>query len=174
MPADPVIVGCVAWNIASSAARPETRSEVASGMATSAGPRVWPAHHGRSGMAIFNKDVIKLAETNKDFQKEVYYDEQCQITVMTLQPGEDIGEETHEADQTTFFVSGEGQAVVDGKRTKVSANHLVVIPKGALHNIVNKGEEPLKLFTIYSPPAEEQGVHFKTKAEHEAHEAEEG
>jgi mannose-6-phosphate isomerase-like protein (cupin superfamily) len=123
-------------------------------------------------MAVFNKDIIELANKNKNFQKEVYYDEQCQIVLMSIEPGDDIGEETHDADQTTFFVAGEGQAVVDGSRTKVTPNHIIVIPKGAKHNIINKGEEPLKLFTVYSPPAEEEGVSFKTKAEAEA--AEEG
>lgn len=123
-------------------------------------------------MAVFNKDIIELANKNKNFQKEVYYDEQCQIVLMSIEPGDDIGEETHDADQTTFFVAGEGQAVVDGSRTKVTPNHIIVIPKGAKHNIINKGDEPLKLFTVYSPPAEEEGVNFKTKAE--AEEAEEG
>jgi mannose-6-phosphate isomerase-like protein (cupin superfamily) len=123
-------------------------------------------------MAVFNKDIIDLATKNKNFQKEVYYDEQCQIVLMSIEPGDDIGEETHDADQTTFFVAGEGQAVVDGSRTKVTPNHIIVIPKGAKHNIINKGDEPLKLFTVYSPPAEEEGVSFKTKAEAEA--AEEG
>ena len=119
-------------------------------------------------MVTFNKDIIKLTETNKFYQKEVYRDDNCQIVMMSIEPGEDIGEETHEADQTTFFVAGEGQAVLDGSRTKVSPNHLIVIPQGTKHNIINKGEEPLKLFTVYSPPAEEPGVSHKTKEEAEA------
>ena len=119
-------------------------------------------------MVTFNKDIIKLTETNNFYQKEVYRDDNCQIVMMSIEPGEDIGEETHEADQTTFFVAGEGQAVLDGSRTKVSPNHLIVIPQGTKHNIINKGEEPLKLFTVYSPPAEDPGVSHKTKEEAEA------
>jgi mannose-6-phosphate isomerase-like protein (cupin superfamily) len=118
-------------------------------------------------VATFNKDIISLTEKNRFFQKEVYLDEQCQIVMMNIEPGDDIGEETHEADQTTFFVSGEGQAVLDGSRTKVTANRLIVIPKGTKHNIINKGDEPLKLYTIYSPPAEEPGISNKTKADAE-------
>ena len=123
-------------------------------------------------MAVFNKDIVKLTTSNKFFQKEVYFDENCQVVMMSIEAGEDIGEETHDADQTTFIVAGEGQAVVDGSRTKLSPNHMVIIPKGAKHNIINKGDEPLKLFTVYSPPAEEQGVSHKTKAEAEAAEEE--
>lgn len=123
-------------------------------------------------MAIFNKDMMKLAGTNDFFQKEVYLDKQIQIVLMSLKPGEEIGMESHRADQSTFFVEGEGQAIVDGHSTKVSANHLIVIPKGAEHNIVNKGTTPLKLFSVYAPPAEPAGVAHKTKEEAEA--AEEG
>jgi len=124
-------------------------------------------------MAIFNKDIIELCRKNTFFQKEVYLDENVQVVLMSIEPGEDIGEETHDADQTTFFVSGEGQAVIDGHRTKVGDNHLIVIPQGSKHNIINKGEEPLKLYSVYAPPAEEPGVSHKTKADAEAAEAEE-
>lgn len=123
-------------------------------------------------MAIFNKDMVELATKNKNFQKEVYLDDNVQVVLMSLEPGEDIGEETHDADQTTFFVAGEGQAVVDGHKAKVGPNHMIVIPKGACHNIVNKGDEPLKLYSVYAPPAEEPGVNHKTKADAEAAEEE--
>ena len=123
-------------------------------------------------MTTFNKDVIELATKNTHFQKELYLDDNCQIVLMSIEPGDDIGEETHDADQTTFFVAGEGQAVIDGHKTKVGPNHLLVIPKGAKHNIVNKGDEPLKLYSVYSPPAEEPGVSHKTKADAEAAEEE--
>ena len=123
-------------------------------------------------MAVFNKDMVALCEGNDFFQKEVYRDAKVQIVLMNIPAGEDIGMETHPADQTTFFVSGDGHAVVDGSRTKVSANHMIVIPKGAEHNIVNKGAGALKLFSIYAPPAEPAGVAHRTKADAEA--AEEG
>lgn len=123
-------------------------------------------------MAIFNKDIIDLASKNTLWQKEVYRDAKVQIVLMSIPAGEDIGMETHPADQTTFFVSGEGQAVIDGHTTKVGPNHLLVIPKGAEHNILNKGSGALKLYSIYAPPAEPEGAAFKTKAE--AEEAEKG
>jgi mannose-6-phosphate isomerase-like protein (cupin superfamily) len=123
-------------------------------------------------MATFNKDMTKLASGNKDFQREVFLDKNIQIVLMSLLPGEDIGEETHRADQTTYFVEGTGQAIIDNSRVKVGPNHMIVIPQGAKHNIVNKGDTPLKLFSVYSPPAEEPGVRHRTKAEAEA--AEEG
>ena len=124
-------------------------------------------------MAIFNKDILQLTEKNTFFQKEAYLDDQIQIVMMSIPPGEDIGEETHDADQTTFFVSGEGQAKLDGHGTKVTANHLLVIPKGTKHNIINKGDTDLKLFSVYAPPAEDPGVSNKTKADMEEAEKDE-
>ena len=118
-------------------------------------------------MTFFNKDMAKLASENDYFQREVFLDKRVQVVLMSLAPGEEIGMETHRADQTTFFVAGTGQAIVDGSRSSVSANHMIVIPQGAEHNIVNKGTEPLKLFSVYAPPAEPHGIAAKTKADAE-------
>lgn len=120
----------------------------------------------------FNKDMIELTTRNTHFQQEVFLDKNVQIVLMHLPPGEDIGLEAHRADQTTFFVSGEGKALRNGHSTKVGPNHLLVIPQGTEHNITNTGTEPLKLYSVYAPPAEPAGVSFKTKADAEAAEHE--
>ncbi|MFS0773997.1 cupin domain-containing protein [Sphingomonas sp. 1P08PE] len=123
-------------------------------------------------MAIFNKDMIELAGKNDLWRKEVYRDAKVQIVLMSIPAGEEIGMETHPADQTTFFVEGEAQVVIDSHSTKATPNHMIVVPKGSKHNIVNKGAGTLKLFSVYAPPAEPEGAAFRTKAE--AEEAEKG
>jgi mannose-6-phosphate isomerase-like protein (cupin superfamily) len=123
-------------------------------------------------MAIFNKDMVELANKNELWQKEVYRDPKIQVVLMSIPAGEEIGMETHPADQTTYIVSGDAQVVIDGKSTKAGPNHMVVVPKGSEHNIVNKGKDALKLFSVYAPPAEPEGAAFKTKEE--AEEAEKG
>ena len=123
-------------------------------------------------MAIFNKDMVALAGKNELWQKEVYRDAKVQIVLMAIPAGEEIGMETHRADQTTFIVEGEAKVTIDGHNTTAGPNHLVVVPKGAEHNIVNKGAGVLKLFSVYAPPAEPEGAAFRTKAE--AEEAEKG
>ncbi|MEH3106883.1 MAG: cupin domain-containing protein [Sphingomonas fennica] len=123
-------------------------------------------------MAIFNKHMIDLATGNDLWQKEVYRDAKVQIVLMSIPEGEEIGLETHAADQTTFIVAGEAQVTIDGHSTRAHPSHLVVVPKGAEHNIVNKGTGALKLFSVYAPPAEPEGAAFRTKAE--AEEAEKG
>lgn len=123
-------------------------------------------------MAIFNKDMVELAGKNELWQKEVYRDAKVQIVLMSIPAGEEIGLEAHSADQTTFIVKGEAHVVIDGHSTKAGPNHLVVVPKSAEHNVINKGSAPLKLFSVYAPPAEPEGAAFRTKAE--AEEAEKG
>lgn len=123
-------------------------------------------------MAIFNKDMIELASKNTLWQKEVYRDAKVQVVLMSIPAGEEIGMETHPADQTTFIVSGDAQVTIDGQNTKAGPNHMVIVPKGSEHNIVNKGTAELKLFSVYAPPAEPEGAAFKTKEE--AEEAEKG
>lgn len=123
-------------------------------------------------MAIFNKDMVELANKNELWQKEVYRDSKVQVVLMSIPAGEDIGMETHAADQTTFIVTGEAQVTIDDHQTKAGPNHMVVVPKGSKHNFTNKGRSALKLFTVYAPPAEPEGAAFKTKAE--AEEAEKG
>lgn len=123
-------------------------------------------------MAIFNKHMVDLATKNDLWQKEVYRDAKVQIVLMSIPEGEEIGTETHAADQTTFIVDGEAQVTIDGHSVRAHPSHLVVVPKGAEHNIVNKGTGALKLFSVYAPPAEPEGAAFRTKAE--AEEAEKG
>jgi mannose-6-phosphate isomerase-like protein (cupin superfamily) len=122
--------------------------------------------------AIFNKDMVELAKGNTLWQKQVYRDPKVQIVLMSIPVGEEIGTETHPADQTTYIVEGDAQFVIDGHSTKAGPNHLVVVPKGSEHNVINKGVGALKLFSVYAPPAEPEGAAFKTKAE--AEEAEKG
>src|SRR3712207_6637102 len=119
-------------------------------------------------MPSFNKDIAALAQENSFFRKEILTNEHSQVVLMSVNPGDDIGEETHDVDQVLYFLSGSGEAVLDGQRSPIQANSLVVVPAGTLHNFVNTGSEPLKLFTIYAPPEEEPGTIHKTKAEAEA------
>jgi mannose-6-phosphate isomerase-like protein (cupin superfamily) len=117
-------------------------------------------------MPAFNKDVFALARQNGFFRQEILTNENSQVVLMSIQPGDEIGEEAHEVDQLLIFVDGTGEAVLNGKdRSQVGPNSLVVVPAGTLHNFINTGSVPLKLFTIYAPAEEEPGTVHKTKAE---------
>jgi mannose-6-phosphate isomerase-like protein (cupin superfamily) len=116
-------------------------------------------------------DVIKLARRSDEFRRVLLTGTNMQIVVMTIPPGEEIGEETHEhGDQMLFFVDGSGEAVLEGDSNPVEAGHLVFVPAGTLHNFVNTGDEPLRIVTAYAPPEHEHGTVHHTRAEADADE----
>jgi mannose-6-phosphate isomerase-like protein (cupin superfamily) len=85
---------------------------------------------------------------------------------MTIPPGGEIGEETHEdTDQILTFVSGTGKAMVSGSEKNVVQGDLVVVPAGHKHNFINTGVNPLILYTVYGPPEHADGAVHKTKEE---------
>lgn len=122
--------------------------------------------------AVTDVDIVDLARRSDDFRREVMTGPRMQIVVMTLPPGEEIGEETHpDTDQMLFFVDGEGESVLDGERSPVAAGRLVLVRAGTLHNFVNTGDRPLRLVTAYAPPEHGPGTVHATKAEADAAEA---
>lgn len=117
----------------------------------------------------YHDDIVTLAKRNEDFRREVITGKHSQVVLMSIPPGEQIGEEVHEGvDQTLIFVSGVGQAILNGEKSPVTINSLYFVPAGTRHNFINIGPSPLKLYTIYAPPEHAPGTVFKTRAEAEA------
>lgn len=120
-------------------------------------------------MKGFVANIEKLSIENECFRKVLYTSKNSQLVVMSLKPGEDIGEEIHQLDQFIRCEAGVGKAVLDGVTHKISNGFSIVVPAGAKHNIINtSSSEALKLYTVYSPPNHRDGVVHKTKAEAEA------
>jgi mannose-6-phosphate isomerase-like protein (cupin superfamily) len=114
-------------------------------------------------------DIETLARGNADFRREVATAEHSQVVLMTIQPGEEIGEEVHEGiDQLLVFLEGEAEAIIDGESSEVRAGQAVVVPAGARHNFRNAGALPLRLWTVYAPPEHPPGTVHRTKAEADA------
>ena len=114
-------------------------------------------------------DIIQLARSNDAFRREVATGEHSQVVVMTIPPGEEIGEEVHrENDQLLVFVDGQADAVLDGETTRVTSNDLVLVPAGTVHNFINTGPTPLRLVTVYAPPEHAPRTVHQTKAEADA------
>jgi len=114
------------------------------------------------------KDIESLAISNKEFRKVLYTAQHCQLVVMALKPKEEIGMEVHKLDQFFRVEEGSGEAVLDGARTAIHAGFAVIVPAGTNHNIINTGNVPLKLYTLYAPPNHRDGVVHATRADAEA------
>jgi mannose-6-phosphate isomerase-like protein (cupin superfamily) len=119
----------------------------------------------------FQANLAQAALANTYFRKVLFTTPLTQVVVMHINPGEDIGLETHHLDQVLVFVSGTAETILDAHRGVVSAGDVVVVPAGTEHNFITLGDEPLKLYTIYAPPEHAPGTIHKTKAEAEAAEA---
>jgi mannose-6-phosphate isomerase-like protein (cupin superfamily) len=123
----------------------------------------------------FCDDIERLTIDNEDFRRVVYTGEHLQLVLMTLRPGEEIGEEVHE-DRDQFFrvEEGQGSVYIDGRENPVMGDFAVIVPAGARHNVRNTGTGPLRLYTIYGPPEHNDKVVQRTKEEAAArhHEAE--
>ena len=114
-------------------------------------------------------DIEALTRANDDFRREVATAEHSQVVLMTIPPGEEIGEEVHEGiDQLLVFVEGEAEAIVAGESSSVGAGRAVLVPGGTRHNFRNTGGAPLRLWTVYAPPEHTPGTVHRTKAEADA------
>lgn len=120
-------------------------------------------------MEGFIGDIEVLTEDNKYFRKVLYTGKKIQLVLMSLKEGEEIGEEVH-VDRDQFFriEKGKGEVVIDGKKTQVEEDFAIIVPAGSKHNVINTGEGPLQLYTLYGPPEHQDGIIHKTKADAEA------
>ncbi|OJI08873.1 cupin [bacterium CG10_37_50] len=110
-------------------------------------------------------NIEKETLTNENFRKVLFTTPLSQLVVMSLLPGEDIGEEVHTVDQFFRIEVGEGKVIIDGVGSIFVAEFAFVVPAGAKHNVVNtSASEKLKLYTIYTPPNHKDGTIHVTKA----------
>ncbi len=120
-------------------------------------------------MKGFVDNIEKLTTDNDNFRKVLYTGQYMQLVLMTLKPGEEIGAEVHEDHDQFFRVQeGSGEVIIDGQSRAIKDDDAVIVPAGARHNVVNNGNQPLKLYTIYGPPEHRDGVVHATKAQADA------
>jgi len=124
-------------------------------------------------MKGFVSNIEKDALENENFRQILYSGKHSQLVLMSLQPKEEIGMETHpDNDQFFRFEKGEGKCIINSNEYEISDGTAVIVPAGAQHNIINVSEtEKLKLYTIYSPAHHKDGIVRATKQEALANEA---
>jgi mannose-6-phosphate isomerase-like protein (cupin superfamily) len=131
------------------------------------------------GMLGWSDNIERATIDNDTFRTVLRTGLSLQLTVMSLQPGEDIGVEVHpDLDQFIRVEQGEAEVQMGRARDDLSESHrlgedwAVIIPGGTWHNVVNRGTSTLKLYSIYAPPEHPDGAVHHTKADAEAAEAE--
>jgi mannose-6-phosphate isomerase-like protein (cupin superfamily) len=121
-------------------------------------------------MTGYVTNIEKDTLANDDYRRVLFTGRHIQLVLMTLQPGEEIGRETHEEhDQFIRVESGTGSVLLGNDKHAVGDGSAVVIPAGVEHNVINTStDEPLRLYTLYTPPEHADGTVHRTKQEEPA------
>jgi mannose-6-phosphate isomerase-like protein (cupin superfamily) len=124
-------------------------------------------------------NIEQATIANTTFRTVLFTGPRMQLTVMHLQPGEEIGLEVHDGvDQFIRVEQGAARVVLGDAKDRLDQTHdleddwAVIVPAGTWHNVINTGAGPLKLYSIYTPPEHPDGTVHQTKAEADAAEAE--
>ncbi len=114
----------------------------------------------------YQNPILDTTNNNTNFRTVLFTGQKSQLVVMDIKPGEEVGLETHDhVEQSLFFMSGSGKAILNGQESLVKAGDVVVVTPGTEHNFVNTGTESLKIYTIYAPANHIDGRVHKTPAE---------
>src|SRR5699024_11441095 len=119
-------------------------------------------------------NIGEATEQNNYFRIALWTGEHLQLTLMSINVGDDIGLEMH-PDLDQFIRIEQGQGIVRmGNRmdrldfqSEVYDNYVIFIPAGTWHNLINTGHVPIKLYSIYAPPEHPHGTVHKTKEDAE-------
>jgi len=118
---------------------------------------------------MFLDNIEKLTLNNSNFRMVLFTGQHQQLVIMSLKPKEEIGTEVHViVDQFFRVESGQGKLLVNGEAHKIAEGDAFIVPAGTQHNVINTSTtEPLKIYTVYSPPHHKDKTIHKTKAEAE-------
>ena len=120
-------------------------------------------------------DIEQLTVDNDNFRTVVHTGEHMQLTLMRLRPGEDIGREAHpHLDQFLRLEGGRARVEFGRSEQHIDETHeveddwAIIVPAGVWHNVVNTGDDDVKLYSLYSPPEHPDGTIHRTKEDAEA------
>jgi mannose-6-phosphate isomerase-like protein (cupin superfamily) len=127
-------------------------------------------------MSGYSINIEEKTLAGNNFREVLYTTARSQLVIMTLQPGEEIGLEKHEGhDQFIRIEAGRGVAILDGERHPLEDGVAVVIPAGTEHNVINSSDsEPMRLYTLYTPPEHPDGIVHATKRDADEYERHHG
>lgn len=137
----------------------------------------WPPNGLRDyGPYPFTINIEKATLDNSNFRTALWTGKYLQLTLMSIDVGEDIGLEMHpDVDQFIRVEQGTGLVLMGDNnlrpnfRQKISEDSIAIIPAGKWHNVINTGPTPLKLYSIYAPPEHPHGTIHRTRRDAEEH-----
>lgn len=132
-----------------------------------------------TGPAPLVTNIERVTLENTNYRSTLWTGKNLQVTLMSIEPDHDVGLEVHE-DNDQFLRIEAGEATIYMGETKENmttwqsgADEVIIVPAGTWHNLVNTGDVPLKIYSIYAPPHHPHGTVHVTKEEASEAEADE-
>ncbi|HEX3022988.1 MAG TPA: cupin domain-containing protein, partial [Lachnospiraceae bacterium] len=127
------------------------------------------------GPEPFVVNINEATKQNDMFRTALWTGNHLQLTLMSINVGEDIGIEVHpDLDQFIRVEEGQGMILMGNRKDRLNMKAIVsddfafIIPAGTFHNLINTGNIPLKVYSIYAPPQHPHGTVHETKADAQA------
>lgn len=124
------------------------------------------------GAKPFVTNIEEATEQNKNYRTALWTGQNLQLTLMSIEVGEDIGLEVHpDRDQFLRIEKGKGLVQMGTSKDKLDfeekaeEDYAIFVPAGNWHNVTNTGDQPLKLYSIYAPVQHPFGTVHKTRAD---------
>jgi len=128
------------------------------------------------GAQPFVTDIEAATLENRNYRTTLWTGSNLQMTVMSIDPGHDIGLEVHEHGDQFLRVEAGRARVQMGPREddlpfdrEVGDDWVILVPAGAWHNVTNVGDEALKLYVLYGPPSTRGNGHATSRPEADDH-----
>lgn len=134
-------------------------------------------HNEDHGPLPFVANIEEATLGNENYRTTLWTGQHFQITLMSIEPGHDIGLEVHDTtDQFLRIEEGAATVYLGDSKTSLKSwpannDDAIVVPAGTWHNLVNTGKTPLKIYSIYSPPQHQHGTIHATKEQADKEEA---
>lgn len=122
-------------------------------------------YYNQKSMKGYVTNIEEATLENSDYRRVLYTAQHSQLVLMCIDPGDEIGEEVHTLDQFIRVEAGNAKVIINDEAYVIGAEYAVVIPAGSKHNVINVGEAPLKLYSIYAPPEHKDQTVHRTKAD---------
>jgi mannose-6-phosphate isomerase-like protein (cupin superfamily) len=104
-------------------------------------------------------NIHELVMRNDNFREVVFTGDSTQIAVMCIPVGSELGEGVFaKIEHTLYVISGVCDIIIDHKRTQITGGDVVVVGAGSRHNLINSGEESLRVIEVHVPPRYADGI----------------
>lgn len=124
--------------------------------------------HGPRPFAV---DIEDATLSNQNYRTTLWTGKNLQLTLMSIEPGHDIGLEVHhDHDQFLRVEAGKGRVQMGPRKDDLSFDRnvqegwVILVPAGSWHNVTNTGDRPLRLYSLYGPPEHPHGTVHATQA----------